>query len=823
MVIGCESFGPLGGTQTYTLTLAEHLERLGHDVTVVTRDAEGEMTGLARSRGVRVLEPGMLPTGCDGVVAQDAAMSYDLASRYPRQPRIYVAHSSEFISQLPPQAPGAASALVVMNGRIERWCRSLAHRPEIVRLHQPIDLERFGRLEARSPNHHKLVMFGNQQGGPLWRGVHRACHTAGFEAELLGRHGRLTMAPEAALAEADVVVGIGRCAVEGMAARRAVYVAGIAGTDGWITPESYGAIEADGFSGRATQAVFDEGRLVDDLARFSLRMGEQGRDLAYRYHDASAHAADVVALLERLGQGASTPAPAHGSELARLVRVQGQLESRAAVFAAQARAARAEAARARAQAEEGRGGPQGHAPLPARRPARPSARSGARGGGQGSRAKTSSKILTLAGVANGMPSTRAVLRTVFAVELPAVMRRPGRGPAWRTKVTVAAATTLALLAAGGSQASAAEVLSTEVTAGEAVARSCIDHELNGGRGYAQRSVTAPDSGWITARLTAASGDWDVALFDEATGRRVAGSAFFGASEIAQSFVTAGTRLTAQACRREGGAETATLTVENKEIEPTKPQKLSLVRVVTPSPARKDELTGLGLDLTEHGRDGFVEVVLHGAKDAETLREAKFTFTTEVSDLVAQSVRQRRAESSTAARGVQAKAFPSGRTGTYRRLDDYNNEMKTLAEQNPTLVKPITLANKTFTGRDVNGIEITENVTASDGKPIFLNMGVHHGREWPSGEHAMEWAYELVNGYKANNARVRGLMASTRTIVIPIVNPDGFNTSREANPSSDGGRRRRRHPGDGQPGHPLRVPAQELPDQQHGGRRLLEHR
>ena len=38
-----------------------------------------------------------------------------------------------------------------------------------------------------------------------------------------------------------------------------------------------------------------------------------------------------------------------------------------------------------------------------------------------------------------------------------------------------------------------------------------------------------------------------------------------------------------------------------------------------------------------------------------------------------------------------------------------------------------------------GLEITENVTANDGKPAFLNMGVHHAREWPSGEHAMEWA------------------------------------------------------------------------------------
>ena len=44
---------------------------------------------------------------------------------------------------------------------------------------------------------------------------------------------------------------------------------------------------------------------------------------------------------------------------------------------------------------------------------------------------------------------------------------------------------------------------------------------------------------------------------------------------------------------------------------------------------------------------------------------------------------------------------------------------------------------------------------------------------------MEWAYELVNGYRSGDARVRDLVTKTRTIVIPIVNPDGFNASREA--------------------------------------------
>ncbi len=59
------------------------------------------------------------------------------------------------------------------------------------------------------------------------------------------------------------------------------------------------------------------------------------------------------------------------------------------------------------------------------------------------------------------------------------------------------------------------------------------------------------------------------------------------------------------------------------------------------------------------------------------------------------------------------------------------------------------------------------------------MGLHHAREWPSGEHSIEWAYELLKGYREGDPRVRALLESTRTIVVPVVNPDGFNQSREA--------------------------------------------
>ena len=58
------------------------------------------------------------------------------------------------------------------------------------------------------------------------------------------------------------------------------------------------------------------------------------------------------------------------------------------------------------------------------------------------------------------------------------------------------------------------------------------------------------------------------------------------------------------------------------------------------------------------------------------------------------------------------------------------------------------------------------------------MGLHHAREWPSGEHAIEFAFDLVKGYAAGNARIKGLLEKTRVLVIPVVNPDGFEQSRK---------------------------------------------
>ncbi len=344
----------------------------------------------------------------------------------------------------------------------------------------------------------------------------------------------------------------------------------------------------------------------------------------------------------------------------------------------------------------------------------------------------------------------------------------GRGRLHAALAVLAAA--LGVLAAA-CPAAAAPVLDRELTAADTTRRDCIARPLEGaGVARAPASVRGPS--WVSARLSAPSGDWDLALFD-GSGRPVATSAYRGSAELAEGFLVEGSGLTLQACRRSGGAERARVSVQAERLTaPSDPPKLSIVRVLVPNRARRSRLSELGLDLTEHGGDGFVEAVLHGERDARLLRRAGFSYTTEVRDVVGASLRDRRADS----RRVAAR-LPSGRTGSYRRLADFSAEMKQLAADNPTLVKPITLRQRTLTGRPVEGIEVTAGAQARDGKPVFLQMGAHHAREWPSAEHAMEWAYELVNGYKAGNARVRGLMGKVRTIVMSRSSTPRASTSR----------------------------------------------
>lgn len=134
----------------------------------------------------------------------------------------------------------------------------------------------------------------------------------------------------------------------------------------------------------------------------------------------------------------------------------------------------------------------------------------------------------------------------------------------------------------------------------------------------------------------------------------------------------------------------------------------------------------------------------------------------------------------AKREIPLQTLPGPDRSDYRRLADYNSEMKDLAKENPDLVKLFEMKRPSLEGRTIFGVEIASKVkdTQTDGRPIYYIDGVHHAREWPAAEYTMLFIHHLVESY-GKDKEVTSLLRKARVIAVPIVNVDGFDYSREA--------------------------------------------
>jgi hypothetical protein len=124
---------------------------------------------------------------------------------------------------------------------------------------------------------------------------------------------------------------------------------------------------------------------------------------------------------------------------------------------------------------------------------------------------------------------------------------------------------------------------------------------------------------------------------------------------------------------------------------------------------------------------------------------------------------------------QRSALPTGRT-TYRTLSETNTELEKIAAAFPERVVRFELPHRSLLGQHIYGLEITHNVKSRDGKPVFLMTGLHHAREWPTVELTMEFVNDVLAS-DGKDPRITALLDKVRFVVVPVVNPDGYDMSR----------------------------------------------
>ena len=317
VLLGTQALEP----RSYLVTVTEHLERLGHEVRVFSAEPlpspeELRVVGVERD----------LPLAPDVIYSQDAEAALLLAHLYPLTPQLFATHGDRDDVWLPPQLAGVVARVVVFDDRTGERVRAASLPQQLVRLRRPVDLDRIasrGELPAR-PAKARVKLDGVSD---YRRGiVQRVLADARIELD----------------DDADLVLGRGAAVVEALAEGRAAYVYGDEGGDGWVTPERYELLEADGFSGRAEPGATTFERLRAELDDYDPAFGPAGRELA-QAHDARAHAQELVAAFDEV-KPRRDPVDAPLRELARLVRVEAASARNAHALARKTVSARTRAA-----------------------------------------------------------------------------------------------------------------------------------------------------------------------------------------------------------------------------------------------------------------------------------------------------------------------------------------------------------------------------------------------------------------------------------------------------------------------------------------------
>ena len=121
-------------------------------------------------------------------------------------------------------------------------------------------------------------------------------------------------------------------------------------------------------------------------------------------------------------------------------------------------------------------------------------------------------------------------------------------------------------------------------------------------------------------------------------------------------------------------------------------------------------------------------------------------------------------------GGRAAAFPPA-DSNYHDYAEMAAETLAVANANPGIVARVNIGTS-YQGRAIWALKISDNVGTDENEPEVLFTANQHAREHLTVEMAMYILNQLVNGYNANDARIRSIVSGREIWIVPMVNPDG---------------------------------------------------
>jgi glycosyltransferase involved in cell wall biosynthesis len=276
------------GSETYTYTLAQELSRIGHRV-IIYSPLLGTIANkiIATCETIKITDElqKIRNINFDIIHAQHNITAIQARVFFPKTPMILNVHGVLPALENPPFINIGLSYYVVVSEEIQKKLIYKGIQTDKIKIIRNfIDTKRFSTKTAINNKLKKVLIISNRLHKNTKTIITRACKKLSLDYFFIGGIGNCVWNTEHHINNVDLVITLGRGALEAMSCGRNVIVYDYNGGDGMITPESYNEIRQKNFSGRRYSLMYNEQDLMQELCKYTSSFGNTNRKIIENNH-----------------------------------------------------------------------------------------------------------------------------------------------------------------------------------------------------------------------------------------------------------------------------------------------------------------------------------------------------------------------------------------------------------------------------------------------------------------------------------------------------------------------------------------------------------
>lgn len=270
------------GSQLFTAELAFCLKARGHRVLVFT-PIPGLISQEMQQKGIHVVDDLSKMKGerFDLIHAQHNTTAIMARSVFSDTPMIMMVHGVLPELEQPPSINIGISRFIAVSEEVgehlQKQYQIPVSRISIVR--NFVDLEKFYCQKPVSHILKKVLVISNHYTEDVRKVVEGAAKKVGASVEHIGMPDRSVPDTEVYINDSDLVISLGRVALQAMACERNVIVYDMHGADGMVDEKNFYELRKCNFSGRAKKMQYTEDDLVKELQKYDPVRGKKLRSI----------------------------------------------------------------------------------------------------------------------------------------------------------------------------------------------------------------------------------------------------------------------------------------------------------------------------------------------------------------------------------------------------------------------------------------------------------------------------------------------------------------------------------------------------------------